>query len=94
MLARRDTRLLWTCDLPVGCDIAAWTVEIEAPEKWSVANTATYGSERFRASDLIEQALNGRTPTAYDEHEDGSRTVNQQETIAAREKQQQLVSGG
>jgi N12 class adenine-specific DNA methylase len=70
--------------------IAAWTVEIEAPEKWSVANTATYGSERFRASDLIEQALNGRTPTAYDEHEDGSRTVNQQETIAAREKQQQL----
>ena len=47
-------------------------------------------TSRFRASDLIEQALNGRTPTAYDEHEDGSRTVNQQETIAAREKQQQL----
>ncbi len=34
--------------------------------------------------------MNGRTPTAYDEHEDGSRTINQQETIAAREKQQQL----
>jgi N12 class adenine-specific DNA methylase len=70
--------------------IAAWTVEIEGPEKWNVANTATHGTARFRASDLIEQALNGRTPTAYDEHEDGSRTINQQETIAAREKQQQL----
>ena len=70
--------------------IAAWTVEIEAPEKWNVANTATHGTQRFRASDLIEQSLNGRTPTAYDEHEDGSRTINQQETIAAREKQQQL----
>jgi len=70
--------------------IAAWTVEIDAPEKWGVANTTTHGTERFRASDLIEQALNGRTPTAYDEHADGTRTINQQETIAAREKQQQL----
>jgi N12 class adenine-specific DNA methylase len=70
--------------------IAAWTVEIDAPEKWNVANTATHGTQRFSADGLIEQALNGRTPTAYDEHEDGSRTINQQETIAAREKQQQL----
>ena len=58
--------------------------------KYSVGNTTTHGTARFRASDLIEQALNGRTPTAYDEHEDGSRVINQQETIAAREKQQQL----
>jgi N12 class adenine-specific DNA methylase len=29
-------------------------------------------------------------PTAYDEGEDGSRVINQQETVAAREKQQQL----
>ncbi len=43
-----------------------------------------------RATDLIEQSLNGRTPTAYDEDADGNRTVNQQETIAASEKQQQL----
>jgi N12 class adenine-specific DNA methylase len=50
-----------------------------------------HGTARFRASDLIEQALNGRTPTAYYMIEDGSRVVNQQETIAAREKQQQLV---
>ena len=70
--------------------IAAWTVELEAGDKWCVGNTTTHGTARFRASELIEQALNGRVPTAYDENPDGSRVINQQETIAAREKQQQL----
>ena len=70
--------------------IAAWTVEIDYGVRSSVSNTTTYGTQRFPASSLIEHALNGRTPTAYDEHADGTRTLNQQETIAAREKQQQL----
>ncbi len=70
--------------------IATWTVELDYGAKYVVSNTTTHGTARFRASDLVEQSLNGRTPTAYDEHEDGSRTVNQPETIAAREKQQQL----
>ena len=55
-----------------------------------MSNSTTHGTARFRASDLIEQSLNGRTPTAYDEDPEGNRTVNQPETIAAREKQQQL----
>jgi N12 class adenine-specific DNA methylase len=70
--------------------IATWTVEIDGGEKYNVANTTTHGTARFRASELVEQALNGRVPTAYDEQEDGSRVINQQETVAAREKQQQL----
>jgi N12 class adenine-specific DNA methylase len=70
--------------------IATWTIEIDYGVKSSVSNTTTWGTQRFHASSLIEHALNGRTPTAYDEHDDGSRTINQQETIAAREKQQQL----
>lgn len=70
--------------------IATWTVELDYGAKHVVNNTTTHGTARFRASELVEQSLNGRTPTAYDEHEDGSRTVNQPETIAAREKQQQL----
>ncbi len=70
--------------------IATWTVEIDGGEKYNVANTTTHGTARFRAAELVEQALNGRVPTAYDEHEDGSRVINQQETLAAREKQQQL----
>jgi len=70
--------------------IATWTVEIDGSEKYSVANTTTHGTTRFRASELIDQSLNGRVPTAYDEGEDGARVINQQETVAAREKQQQL----
>jgi N12 class adenine-specific DNA methylase len=70
--------------------IATWVVEPDYDAKFAVHNTTTFGTSRFRASELVEQALNGRTPTAYDEHEDKTRTVNQPETIAAREKQQQL----
>jgi hypothetical protein len=70
--------------------IATWTVEPDYGVRSSVSNTTTYGTERFSAASLIEHALNGRAPTAYDEHADGTRTLNQQETIAAREKQQQL----
>ena len=70
--------------------IAAWTVSIDAAEKWNVSNTTTHGTGRFAAAELIEQALNGRVPTAYDKQPDGSHVINQQETIAAREKQQQL----
>ena len=70
--------------------IATWTIELDYGAKFVVNNTTTHGTARFRASELIEQSLNGRTPTAYDEDADGNRTVNQPETIAAREKQQQL----
>ena len=70
--------------------IATWTLEIDSSVKHDVSNTTTYGTNRLYASSLIEDSLNGRTPTAYDEMEDGSRIINQQETIAAREKQQQL----
>jgi N12 class adenine-specific DNA methylase len=70
--------------------IATWTLELDYSAKYTVSNTTTHGTARFRASDLIEQSLNGRTPTAYDEDPEGTRTVNQPETIAAREKQQQL----
>jgi N12 class adenine-specific DNA methylase len=70
--------------------IATWTVELDCGTNYVVNNTTTPGTARFRASELVEQSLNGRTPTAYDDHEDGSQTVNQPETIAAREKQQPL----
>jgi N12 class adenine-specific DNA methylase len=70
--------------------IATWTIELDYSAKYVVSNTTAHGTARFRASELIEQSLNGRTPTAYDEDADGNRIVNQPETIAAREKQQQL----
>jgi N12 class adenine-specific DNA methylase len=70
--------------------IATWTIELDYGARYVVNNTTAHGTARFRASELVEQSLNGRTPTAYDDHEDGTRTVNQPETIAAREKQQHL----
>ena len=70
--------------------IATWTLGIESYAKSSVSNTTTYGTPRAIATDLIEDALNGRTPTIYDQIDKDTRVVNQQETIAAREAQQKL----
>ena len=56
--------------------IATWTIELDYAARYVVNNRTTHGTARFRASELVEQSLNGRTPTAYDDHEDGTRTVN------------------
>ncbi|MGI8960938.1 MAG: hypothetical protein ACR2IV_14480 [Bryobacteraceae bacterium] len=74
--------------------IASWTVELGYAPKYAAANTTTYGTGRFTASTLIEQTLNNRTPTAYDEvtgpNGETRLVVNQNETLAARERQQEL----
>jgi N12 class adenine-specific DNA methylase len=70
--------------------IASWTVALDSYAKSGVANTTTHGTSRMKASELIEDALNGRTPTVYDQLDKDTRVINQQETLAAREKQQQL----
>jgi N12 class adenine-specific DNA methylase len=70
--------------------IATWALTLESYAKSSVSNTTTHGTARALASDLIEDALNGRTPTIYDQIDRDTRVVNQQETLAAREAQQKL----
>lgn len=70
--------------------IATWTVTLDGFVRASASNIATHGTPRVRAGELIEDALNGRTPTVYDLLPDDKRVINQQETLAAREKQQQL----
>jgi N12 class adenine-specific DNA methylase len=55
-----------------------------------VAATQTYGTQRVNAGTLFEMELNQRKPTVYDTKSDGSRVVNVQETIVAREKQHVL----
>jgi N12 class adenine-specific DNA methylase len=74
--------------------IASWTVELGYQAKYAAPNTTTYGTARFTAAVLVEHALNNRTPTAYDEitGSDGQPklVVNQNETLAARERQQEL----
>jgi fido (protein-threonine AMPylation protein) len=41
------------------------TIQLDHGAKYVVNNTTTHGTSRFRGSELIEQSLNGRTPTAY-----------------------------
>lgn len=70
----------------------AWHVEPDWRSRSSVAATQTYGTQRANAVSLFDQALNQTVPTVYDPSPDDrdKRVVNQVETIAAREKQQQL----
>ena len=56
----------------------------------SVAATAEYGTPRANGTWLLELALNMKTPVIYDTIQDGDReerVVNQEATLAAREKQ-------
>src|SRR5579875_2007417 len=71
-------------------NIAAWSVVLNYFAEREVANTTTYATKRTTAASLIEDALNLRTPTIYDHHPDNTKTVNQAETLAAREMQQKL----
>ena len=70
--------------------IATWALTLDSYAKSNVSNTTAHGTPRALASDLIDDALNGRTPTIYDQIDKDTRVVNQQETIAAREAQQKI----
>jgi len=70
--------------------IAAWALTLDGTAKSNVSNTTAWGTPRALASDLIDDALKGRTPTIYDQIDKDTRVVNQQETIAAREAQQKI----
>jgi N12 class adenine-specific DNA methylase len=69
---------------------AAWTLEAAYAAEQSVAAKSEYGTDRANGTWLLELALNMRTPTIYDTIHVGDREeriVNQEATLAAREKQ-------
>lgn len=70
----------------------AWDVSSGWSAERSVAATQTYGTSRVNAFTLFAQALNQQVPTVYDTdpRDREKRVVNQAETLAAREKQQEL----
>jgi len=70
--------------------IATRALTLDNYVKTAVSDTTTYGTPRARATELIEDALTGRTPTIYDQIRSVHAVVNQQETIAAWEAQQKL----
>lgn len=49
-------------------------------------NVTTFGTERYPAADLLNDALHSTLPTVYDRTSDDKRVVNEKETLAAREK--------
>jgi N12 class adenine-specific DNA methylase/predicted O-methyltransferase YrrM len=65
--------------------LGTWTVGAGPTTKGSVANTTDWGTNRAPALELIEDALNLRTPTIYDKQ-----VVNANATEGAREKQQKI----
>ena len=72
---------------------AVWTLDADASAERSVAATAEFGTARANGVSLLEQALNLKTPVIYDTIHNGDReerVVNQEATLAAREKQAQI----
>ncbi|WP_334294106.1 helicase-related protein [Lachnotalea glycerini] len=71
-----------------------WFVENKAMDKHSVAATKTYGTGRMDAYSIFEETLNLRTVTVKDRIDDGDGkyhyVVNKNETMLAREKQNQI----
>jgi len=71
--------------------LGAWTIQADSSASSSVANHTEWGTARYAAIDLINDALNLRTPTVYDPGpEKDTRVINPAATEAAREKQQRI----
>src|SRR5260221_2554444 len=69
---------------------AVWSIDADYAAKASVAATSEYGTARANGTWLLEHALNMKSPTIYDIIQDDGREqriVNQEATMAAREKQ-------
>ncbi len=69
---------------------AVWSITADPIAERSVAATSDYGTARASGIWLLEHALNMKTPAIYDTIVEGGREVrviNQDETLAAREKQ-------
>jgi N12 class adenine-specific DNA methylase/predicted O-methyltransferase YrrM len=72
--------------------LGAWSLQADRTAKDAVGNSTEWGTPRYSAINLIEDALNLRTPTVYDPDPNSSekRIVNAAATEAAREKQHQI----
>ncbi len=69
---------------------AVWSVDPTYAAEQSVAATSEFGTPRANGAWLLELALNMKSPVIYDTVRDGDREeriVNQEETLAAKEKQ-------
>jgi N12 class adenine-specific DNA methylase len=71
--------------------VGTWFVESGFAARASVANTTDWGTARYRALELVQDALNLKTPTVYDKDPHTELPViNVPETEAARDKLEKI----
>lgn len=71
--------------------LGSWTVSWNRgwaidQAKRSTKNTTTWGTQRRDFKDILDDALNQRSPVVYDTDFQGNKTVNQKETTLAQQK--------
>ena len=69
--------------------LGSWHFNANWEAKGATANTTDWGTDRYTGLELIEDALNLKTPTVYD-LVDKKPVINPQATEAAREKQERI----
>jgi N12 class adenine-specific DNA methylase len=69
--------------------LGTWFVRGDFNARGTVANTAEWGTMRYSALELIQDALNLKTPTVYDRQKDAV-VINVQETEAARDRLEKI----
>jgi len=83
-------------NIPSGVEIGhvhalgTWHINGNWEARGATANTTDWGTNRYTALELTEDALNLKTPTVYDLNEDKKPVVNAEATEAAREKQERI----
>src|SRR5207244_8460169 len=71
--------------------LGTWFVRGDFNARGTVANTTEWGTLRYSAMELIQDALNLKTPTVYDrDRENDTLVINAQETEAARDKLEKI----
>ena len=70
--------------------LGSWHINPDWEARNATSNTTDWGTDRYTGLELIEDALNLKTPTVYDLNEDKKPVVNAQATEAAREKQERI----
>ncbi|MGQ3121226.1 MAG: N-6 DNA methylase [Aliihoeflea sp.] len=76
--------------------LGLWTMDVPATAAKSVASTQVFGTDRRPMTELVSAILNNETIAVYDTYEvDGStkRVLNEDETVAARQKAEELRDG-
>jgi N12 class adenine-specific DNA methylase len=71
--------------------VGTWFVRGDYGARATIANTTEWGTTRYSALELIQDALNLKTPTVYDtDPKTEARVINAQQTEAARDKLEKI----